>query len=122
MKKALILFGIITLFLNSCGSKAANLDVNDLEDPCDFVEAYIDNLEAQIKLLEKNEGLDEYEWKKKDKKNFKKLKRLNKKIGKQQQEIIEDDYDEDYQDFYDELEDCDDFDDIEDLQDDLRSF
>ena len=58
MKKTLILFGIITLFLNSCGSKAANLDVNKLEDPCDFVEAYIDNLEAQIELLEKNEGLE----------------------------------------------------------------
>ena len=119
MKKTLILFGIITLFLNSCGSKAVNLDVDDLEEPCDFVEALVDNYKAQINLYEDNEDESVDEWSKKDQKKLKKLKKLISKIRKQGEKVIDDDYDGKKSDFVDEFEDCDDFDDIEELEEEL---
>jgi len=119
MKKLIYLFSIITLFISSCGNDPTELDVKDLEDPCDFVEALADNYKAQINLYEDNE--DDYidEWSKKDRKKLKKLQKLVRKIHKRSEKIIEDDFDEDEEDFEDEIEDCDGWDDFEELQDEL---
>ena len=120
MKKPMITLGVIALILSSCGGNPTELDVKDLEDPCDFVDAYIDNYKAQIELLDDNDGEDFDDWDKSDQKDFKKLKRLVRKIVKQSEEILEDNYDGDKDEFEEEIEDCDGYDDIEDLQDDLR--
>ena len=119
MKKLIYLFSIITLLISSCGSDPTELNVKDLEDPCDFVEALADNYKAQINLYEDNE--DDYidEWSKKDRKKLKKLQKLVRKIHKRSEKIIEDDFDEDEEDFEDEIEDCDGWDDFEELQDEL---
>ena len=119
MKNLVFLFSIITLFISSCGNDPTELDVKDLEDPCDFVEALADNYKAQINLYEDNE--DDYidEWSKKDRKKLKKLQKLVRKIHKRSEKIIEDDFDEDEEDFEDEIEDCDGWDDFEELQDEL---
>ena len=116
--------GIIALMFSSCGGNPTELDVKDLEDPCDFVDAYIDNYKAQIELLDDNDGEDFDDWDKSDQKDFKKLQRIaGKKINRRLEDILEDDFDgdyEDYEEWMEEWEDCDGYDDMEDLGDDIN--
>lgn len=119
MKK---LFALLTIsaIITSCSTDPTNIDVNELEEPCDFLEALSDNYKAQIQLIEDNDDEKHEDWKKADKKKLKQLVKSKNKIVKKMKEVIEDDFDDDKGDFDDEMEECENFDEMEDLKDDLQ--
>jgi len=121
MKNLIFLFSIIILFISSCGSDPTKLNVDDLKEPCDFIDAYIDNYKAQIKLYENNKGELRINWDSSDHKKLNALENLIHKIKKRAHEVIEDDYNGDRNVFRKESKDCNDLDDMGELLEELET-
>ena len=73
MKKIFYIF-IVALIITSCSSDPTKLDVNNLEEPCDFVDALTDIHNEMNVLFDKNQNKEKIDWEEKDKEKYQKLK------------------------------------------------
>ena len=97
--------------LTSCGVAALDIDVSELEEPCDFADAMLTCMEEVSELV----GDDDYDDLKGDDKKM--AEKLMKKVEKIKKAISKEANKDD--DFLDDVEDCDSFKEFEEILGDL---
>ena len=97
--------------LTSCGVAALDIDVSELEEPCDFADAMLTCMEEVSELA----GDDDYDDLKGDDKKM--AEKLMKKVEKIKKAISKEANKDD--DFLDDVEDCDSFKEFEEILEDL---
>jgi hypothetical protein len=114
MKKFTTSFAAIIFalsILTSCGVAALDIDVSELEEPCDFADAMLTCMEEVSELA----GDDDYDDLKGDDKKM--AEKLMKKVEKIKKAIFKEANKDD--DFLDDVEDCDSFKEFEEILEDL---
>ncbi len=110
MKKITTFLGVFlfaALILSSCGTDAKDINVSDLDTPCDYIDAMLVCAEEMTEI----KGDQDYDdLSKDDKKEMDAIRDKFKEIGKAGQKKFD----------KDEVRDCDGFDKLDDLMDELR--
>ena len=90
MRRTILIFAIFSLAIFSCKDEPTKLKTYNLDDPCDFVNAYIENYKAQIKLYDKNKDVED--WIEADQDQLKDLKKFIKKIHRKKEKILNEEW------------------------------
>ena len=86
MKKILYIL-TFALIITSCSSDPTKLDVNNLEEPCDFVDAMIDIHKEMNVLSDKYQNKEKIDWEEKDKEKYQKLRDKRKELKSRLKEV-----------------------------------